>query len=350
MGLRLAPVIALSLLLAIVLLIALEDRWSLRSVALRSAPNRSSQCEACTPVSEGLDDKLKEGEGERVQVSKLPVEDARELIERAKRCEPPKLGEGGKLILKYRFLKDTLVECDVGASVADLLLRKEDLSLVVIAERIGSGYVMRFRLEAKGEAVFPRNGSKLPISFAREVELLYDPERGYRLLNGTELGHFFPLFARPDRLELQVMWAKLGEPYSLARMRRASAQLKGLGVLDLERGVGAILWPNGTLSVVHSNLLNESLVRETLERTKARRELGCPNLLGIAIFVSDEFTFKLHLDYIRGVPVRLLARGALRSLPTTTYEWMGERADETPALPLAELLRIRDYLAIELDE
>jgi hypothetical protein len=279
------------------------------------------------------------------------VAHARERLDRARSCKLPTLKEGEKLTLEYKFLKDTLIECNSGSLAMDLYVRKDSLTLKVLAEKVGKEYSVRFRLEARGRALVPHNRSEVSVNFAREVVLLYDPERGYRLPNGTELGQFFPLFARPDKLELQVMWAKLGEPYSLARMRRASVKLGILDVLDLEREVGVAVWPNGTMSVVYLRSLNinKSYVEEVIERTKARRELGCPNLLGTAHFASEDFTFWLDLDYIRGVPTLLLARGALRSLPTTVYKWNDRRMEEAPALPLAELLGVRDDLAIELN-
>jgi hypothetical protein len=336
-------------LLAFGLFAALRGGWPAGGAL---PPTSWTWCEKCE-YSRGasLEGAPQQAESGAQEVLAARVEHARELLERARSCGLPTLREGEKLILEYKFLKDTFVEYDDGSSKMDLYVSKDALTLKVLVERRGGEYLVRFRLEARGRALAPYNRSEVIVDFAREAELLYDPERGYRLPNGTELGQFFPLFARPDKLELQVMWAKLGEPYSLARMRRASAERESLGVVDLERKVGVVVWANGTMSVIHLGSLNinGSYVGEVIERTRARRELGCPNLLGAARFASDEFLFRLNLDYIRGIPTLLHARGASRTLPTTEYVWKGKRMDETPALPLAELLGIRDYLAITLN-
>ena len=300
-----------------------------------AGPRASNSCGACgEPIGAGAAGGEQAGAPNRSEVE--------ELLRRLRACKPVELGEGQALTLVYSVLGDTLVEYSDGSM--DVLAMNGSASLIVHVTRVGGGYVVRFRLVVDGEALTPRNWSRVRVAFAREVELLYDPERGYSLPNGTELGQFFPLFARPERLVLRVMWARLGEPYRLAGMRAAVASLGGYGVLDVRSGVGVSFHPNGTLKEV---VRLEGRALEVAAREAVRR-LGCGDLLGGARYSSDDFPFMVVVDYVRGIPLLLHARGALRSLPTTVYVWQGQRLEEAPALPIAELLGVRDSFTLRL--
>ncbi|MEM0336284.1 MAG: hypothetical protein QXT33_07760 [Thermofilum sp.] len=275
-------------------------------------------------------------------------------------CSGLQLGEGDTLILKYRFVPpDKILIIEEGGR--DFVVSAGDALLTVEVSRAGGGYRVLFRLTYKGvglrpaEEKPPKEWEGVEFSIVRELLTVYDPGRGYSLLNGTLLGRLLPLFERGEVLSVDYLWARPGERYDLGRKRPIHARLAQVTVWDLEKRVALVL--NGS-QIVASKSFDEfygkSYVEDVIKRTEGLRALGgCPNLLASVHYVSasGEVLFEVSIDYPTSVPTFILMEGAARYAPGGEYVRNGRLMVELPASLLAELFGIRSTtLALELED
>lgn len=257
------------------------------------------------------------------------------------KCPGVALREGQTLVLEYSLGPTLLfVEAEEGG---DVKAEPGNARLVVSVSRRGGVYAVNFTLALSGAPL--RGGGNM--SLVKTLTLLYDGA-AYYLPNGTRVGLVFPLFARGRELELSFLWARPGEPYKLESLRPATARMKLLTVLDMERMLVAEVNVSSG-EVVLARPLNRPLSQEA-ELASALAALGgCPRLFALATYSSRALPLHLVVDYASGIPVFALMRGAQRTLPTSKVVWEGRVLDEVPASTLAALLGVRSDLALTLE-
>ena len=296
---------------------------------------------------------------------KTPLHESEDLVgerylQELSACSGLQLGDGDVLILEYLLTPpdEILILEEEGR---DFIAFGEGALLTVEVSRVGGGYRVLFRLTYKGVGLRPVEGAapgeweRVELSIVRELPTVYDPGRGYNLLNGTLLGRLFPLFERGETLSIDYLWAKPGEKYELERLRAVNARLMDITVWDLEKRVALVL--NGSrvvASMPFDEVHNRSYVEDTIKRTEKRRSIsGCPNLLASANYASvlREAQLLVTIDYPTSIPTFILMEGAATYMPGGKYTRNGKPVEELPASLLAELLGIRSTtLVLELEE
>jgi len=289
--------------------------------------------------------------GIRSQVSEGIVE---KYLGRLESCGGVRMGDGSRLVLEYRFVpahSPLIVEYGGRDYVGDT----SSAVLRVVAVRRGEGYEVVFEFRYRGEAQRPKGGGEwesVRLDVRRVVRALYKPGSGYVLPNGTRLGYVFPLFMRGRELVLGVVWAGLGEEYTLGGVGEAVAERRGLTVFDLgERLVMEYNGSRGAVAASFDSLPDPGIVERYVERLGGLRELGgCGGLVGVVHYASRGLAvFAADVDYATGVPVFIVMDGAARYRPGGDYVRNGVKMDRMPASVLAVLLRLRSVeLALEL--
>ena len=294
-----------------------------------------------------------------------PLQESEDLVgerylQELSACSGLQLGGRDVLILEYRFTPPDgiLILEEEGR---DFIASAGGALLTVEVSRMGGGYRVLFRLTYKGVGLRPVEGEppeeweRVELSIVRELPTVYDPGRGYSLLNGTLLGRLFPLFERGETLSIDYLCAKPGERYELERLQAVDARLVDITVWDLEKRVALAL--NGSrvvASMPFDEVHNRSYVEDTIRRTEKRRAIsGCPNLLASANYASvlREAQLLVSIDYPTSIPTFILMEGAATYMPGGKYTRNGKPVEELPASLLAELLGIRSTtLALELEE
>lgn len=301
---------------------------------------------------------MKLGSGERVDVTGQGLSStpqAERVLLSLASCGL-RLDEGDVLVLEYRVLAGRVLE--VGGR--DLVVNPEAARLVVEARRVGSGYIVVFRLVYRGAALAPVDGKpmeeweRVDLNFSRELRLVYEPGTGYSFENGTYVGHVFPLFARGEQVVLDYLWAKPGEPYRLESRRRVTATLQLLEVLNLDEGV-ALAFNGSGAPVGLPSRVDWSRVEKSLKGygglvEKLVNLRGCGRVLASATYSSTgPWQLDVVVDYPTGIPVFMVLEGAARYMPGGAYTRGGVEAKELPASILAYLLGVRSpLLSLEL--
>ena len=260
-----------------------------------------------------------------------------------------------KLLLKYRIHSRLIYDYGGGefCTASPYEEPSNEAYLTTLVERVTSStFRVTFTLNVRGQVYFFVNGNSASVNLTRSVTVMYDPHKGYWIPGGSYLGYMFPLFTHGEELEVSLVWARIGEEFTLDKpLRRSGLRLVEVVVWNFSGGFVRARVGNRSVQLSFSEFPNKTYLEEVGRLLMKLGEMGGSGEVVVLKSYANSTVFLTYIEVENstGIPVFLELPGAMITSEESEIVWNGGRVYRVPASPLALLLGVRnDELLLDL--